>query len=146
MLRKSGFPLEPFHENHIALEHCSDCWGVLRVPGDVQRLTHLRCTRLRRKSFFAVRLRIGLAFDWPRSGVHSASRELSPKQVTVVAAVGVYDALRPFGRSRKYEPARLECSSRKRVEESIIKYILLKILRCTPQACMTLCVRLITKG
>ena len=34
LLRKSGFPLGPFHENHTALEHCSDCWGVLRVPGD----------------------------------------------------------------------------------------------------------------
>ena len=34
LLRKSGFPLGPFHENRTALEHCLDCWGVLRVPGD----------------------------------------------------------------------------------------------------------------
>ena len=33
LLRKSGFPLGPFHENRTALEHCSDCWGVLGVPG-----------------------------------------------------------------------------------------------------------------
>ena len=34
ILRKESLPSGPFHENHTALEHCSDCWGVLRVPGD----------------------------------------------------------------------------------------------------------------
>jgi hypothetical protein len=34
LLRKISFSLGTFHENHVALEHCSGCWGILRVPGD----------------------------------------------------------------------------------------------------------------
>ena len=34
LLRKTDCLLGPFHEDRTALEHCSDRWGVLRVPGD----------------------------------------------------------------------------------------------------------------
>ena len=34
LLRKSGFPLGPFHEKLSASRAHKERWGVLRVPGD----------------------------------------------------------------------------------------------------------------